>query len=213
MFTGIIEEIGTVRSLLREGGRAKLTVEAEKPLEGTRQGDSIAIDGVCLTVADMGDRCFTVYTLAESLKKTTLGGLRPGSKVNLERALRPDSHMGGHFVQGHVVCTVPITNLASGDGNVYLSVELPDEQLRYCVSEGSIALDGMSLTIAKVRGSVVTINIIPATFEGTTLGSKKPGDRLNLETDIIGRYVERMLKLTPAGTGQLSAERLRELGY
>ncbi|GHV26679.1 riboflavin synthase subunit alpha [Spirochaetia bacterium] len=213
MFTGIVEEMGTVLAVVRETGRTRLTIAAERVLEGTGLGDSINIEGVCQTVADLDKNSFSVFTLAESLRKTTLGLLRPGDRVNLERALRPDSRMGGHMVQGHVSCTVPIRELRRESGNVYLSVEIPEEQIRYCVAEGSIALDGVSLTIAEIRGRLVRVNIIPGTFGGTTLGYKKTGGLMNLETDIIGRYVERLLARGAPDAGKLSAERLIELGY
>jgi len=218
MFTGIIEETGVVMTLNRESDKARLVVRAEKTLEGTKYGDSINIEGVCQTVAELGNGSFTVFTLAESLKKTTLGELRAGSKVNLERAMTPDSRMGGHMVQGHVSAAVPIRELSRAGGNVYLSVEVPDELLRCCVPEGSVALDGMSLTIARIAGSLITVNIIPVTFEGTTLKYKKAGDKMNLETDIIGRYVERYLapfmpQLVKGEHKPLGFERLQELGY
>ena len=218
MFTGIIEEVGVVAALYRESDRARLVISAKKILSETKYGDSINVEGVCQTVAEPGDNSFTVFTLAESLKKTTLGELRAGSRVNLERAMRPDSRMGGHMVQGHVSAAVPIRELSRTGGNVYLTVEIPDEYLRLCVPEGSVALDGISLTVAKISGSLITVNVIPVTFEGTTLKYKKPGDKMNLETDIIGRYVERYLAPFIAGSGvkesgSLSVERLRELGY
>ena len=218
MFTGIIEELGVITALNRESGRARLVVRAEKVLEGTRYGDSINIEGVCQTVSELTENSFAVFTLAESLKKTTLGELRVGSRVNLERAMRPDSRMGGHMVQGHVSSAVPIRELSRTDNNVYLSVEVPEEFLRLCVPEGSIALDGMSLTVARISGSLITVNIIPVTFEGTTLKYKNVGDKMNLETDIIGRYVERYLTpyISQSGKGEsktLSLERMQELGY
>jgi riboflavin synthase len=216
MFTGIIEEVGSVTAFNRESGRARLVVRAGKVLEGTKYGDSINVEGVCQTVAELTDDSFTVFTLAESLKKTTLGRLAAGDGVNLERAMRADTRMGGHLVQGHITCSVPIRELSSGGGNVYLVVEVPEEPLRCCVPEGSIALHGISLTIAKISGNLLTVNIIPATFERTNLRNKKAGDKINLETDIIGRYVERLL--APYGktgnmAGALSAERMKELGY
>ena len=218
MFTGIIEEVGVVSMLSRESGRARFTIRAEKVLEGTKYGDSINVEGACQTVTELGDGSFTVFTLAESLKKTTLGELRPGSKVNLERAMRPDTRMGGHMVQGHICSAVPIRELSRTDNNVYLSVEVPEDFIRLCVQEGSVALDGISLTIAKISGPIVTVNIIPTTFDDTTLKYKKAGDKMNLETDIIGRYVERFLtpfiSQSERGEGKsLSIERLRELGY
>jgi riboflavin synthase len=213
MFTGIVEEVGRVSSVSNLGDKARLVIQAELVLEGICLGASINIDGVCQTVAAIDSPTkgtFTVDTLAESLKKTTLGALRPGSPVNLERALRADSRMGGHFVQGHITCTARIQSLRTTGNNVYLTVEIPDEQLRYCVREGSIALDGISLTIAQLSGNAATMNIIPATLKATSLGNKQAGDLMNLETDIIGRYVERLF--SPAAKG-LSFERLRELGY
>jgi len=218
MFTGIIEEVGTVKAVNRESDKARLVIQAEKILEGTKYGDSVCIDGVCQTVAETGNGSFTVFTLAESLKKTTLGELRAGKKVNLERAMTLNTRMGGHMVQGHVSSAVPIRELYTTGGNVYLSVKVPNELLRLCVPEGSVALDGISLTIAKISGSLITANIIPVTFDGTTLKYKKAGDKMNLETDIIGRYVESFLApfISQANNTEnktLSFEKLRELGY
>jgi riboflavin synthase len=219
MFTGIIEEVGTLESITQEGARARLVVKAGRVLEGTGPGDSINIDGVCQTVTELGDGTFTVFALAETLKKTTLGALCRGDRINLERALRADSRLGGHIVQGHVGCTVPIRELTAAGNNIYLGVEIPGPFLRYCVAEGSLSLDGMSLTIAAISGCVIRVNIIPATFERTSLRYKKTGQRMNLETDIIGRYVERLLSgnagknQKPEASGGLRAERLRELGY
>jgi len=223
MFTGIVEEVGKIKSVTSLGDKARLVVSAKKVLQDIKLGDSIAIDGVCQTAAAFDAETFAVDTLAESLKKTTLGSLKPGSPVNLERALRADSRMGGHFVQGHVACTVPIRELRTTGNNVYLAVEVPPEYLRYCVPEGSITLDGISLTIANINGNIVSQNIIPVTLQFTSLGNKKNGDRMNLETDIIGRYVEQFLQpfvnakgLGSSHAGQtrgLSFERLQELGY
>jgi riboflavin synthase len=216
MFTGIVEETGTVAAVTRQPGRALITIRASRVLEATRAGDSINVDGVCQTVSRLDGESFSVFTLAESLKKTTLGSLVPGDSVNLERAVRADTRMGGHIVQGHISCAVPVRELSSGGGNVYLAVQVPEEQLRCCVPEGSIALHGISLTVARISGSLLTVNIIPATFERTNLCRKKPGDSVNLETDIIGRYVERLLApygRTSSGGGALSFQRMKELGY
>ena len=214
MFTGIVEEVGRVYSINNLGGKARLVVQAKLVLEGVRFGNSINIDGVCQTVTVFDTQTFAVDTLAESLKKTTLGGLQKGSPVNLERALRADSRMGGHIVQGHVACAVRIHALRATGNNVYLAVEIPEDQLRYCVPEGSIALDGISLTISNISGNIVTVNIIPATLKATSLGNKKTGDLMNLETDIIGRYVERLMSPNLGmKTSGLSFQRLQELGY
>ena len=216
MFTGIVEEVGKVQSISNLGDKARIIVQAKIVLGDVKIGDSINIDGACQTVAAFDPGSFSVDTLAESLKKTTLGSLKPGSSVNLERALLPHSRMGGHFVQGHVACTVRIRELRSTGNNVYLAVEVPDEYLRYCVPEGSIALDGISLTIAAINGNVVSQNIIPVTLNTTSLGNKQAGDRMNLETDIIGRYVEQFLLPVAKNRGKangLSFERLQELGF
>ena len=215
MFTGIVEEVGRVDSFIRQGNSARLVVKAKIVPEDIKLGDSVSIDGVCQTVVSFDSESFAVDTLAESLKKTTLGSLLPGSPVNLERALRADSRMGGHFVQGHVSCTVRILELRKDGNNAYLTVEIPDEHLYCCVPEGSIALDGISLTIACLKGNALSVNIIPATLKATGLWHKKAGDFMNLETDILGRYAEKILSAAIKGkkTSGLSLERLEELGY
>jgi riboflavin synthase len=220
IFTGIVVLVGELVSLERETGRVWLTVRAVKALEGTALGDSISINGACQTVAAIAGGVFSVWTLAESLKKTTLGSLRAGDAVNLERALRADGRLGGHIVQGHVNAAVPVRSLRAGGGNVYLSVEIPPELRRYCVREGSVALDGISLTIADFAGGIVSVNIIPSTFEGTALKTKRAGGYMNLEVDILARYVESLLSgggATGDALGSadrsLSAERLTELGF
>jgi len=212
MFTGIVEEVGTIRSAEGRGEKARLVVEAKIVLEGTKTGDSINVEGVCQTVTEIGSDFFAVDTLAESLKKTTLGRLKAGSPVNLERALRPDSRIGGHFVQGHVSAACPIREIRRTKDNIYLVVGFPDDLLRYCVREGSIALDGISLTVSAIEGDAITANIIPVTMERTSLRAKKAGDYMNAEVDVIGRYVERLLSLGAPGKG-LTADRMKELGY
>jgi riboflavin synthase len=191
MFTGIVEEIGRVRSALRAGDSARLVIEAATVLAETGPGDSISIDGVCQTVTGL-------------LRK-------PGDRVNLERSLRADARLGGHIVQGHVSGVASIREIRRSVDNVYLSVELPVDLMRYCVREGSIALDGISLTIADLVGTRVVINVIPATLERTTLTDKRPGDQLNVETDIIGRYVERLLSAYERPG--MTTGRMQELGY
>jgi len=195
MFTGIVEEVGIVRSIQQLGsGWAQLEVEAKIVLEGSKVGDSIAIDGVCQTIKRLSPCSFFVDTLAESLKKTTLGSLRSGSRVNLERALRFDGRLDGHFVQGHVSGVARINTIQREKDNVYITLSLPPSLLRYCVPEGSIALDGISLTIASIQESAITVNLIPVTLERTTWKYKREGDLVNVETDIIGRYVEKLFK-------------------
>jgi riboflavin synthase len=222
MFTGLVEEVGTVRGVRRSGSYQILRVAATTVLEGTRLGDSISIDGACQTVTDLTGESFTVETLAASLDKTTLGAYRPGRRVNLERALTPSSRLGGHFVQGHIDGTGEVTEVREEGRNIFFSVDLGEELSRFCVGEGSIAIDGVSLTIAALKGREATVNVIPATWRETALADRSPGDRVNIEVDILGRYVARMLGLsalgststeTPRGNGALTAERLQALGY
>ncbi len=211
MFTGLVEEIGTVATVQRRGQYQVLTITCEKVLSGTVLGDSIAIDGVCQTVTACTDTTFAVETLEVSLQKTTLGALRPGAPVNLERSVTPATRLGGHLVQGHVDGVALVRSARQDGANGYLELELPADLLRYCVDEGSIAVNGVSLTIAALQDPRVTINVIPTTWNTTTLGNCAAGDRVNIEVDIIGRYVERLLGARAAP--QLTEARLRELGY
>ncbi len=211
MFTGLVEEIGDVLSVQRRYGSMRITVAVRTILESMQEGDSVNIDGVCHTVTSFSDADFTVDTLAETLKKTTLGTYKPGRRVNLERSLTLERRMGGHFVQGHVNDTGLITTIRREQNNVFVTVELSDELMKYCIREGSLALDGISLTIAEISGREVTINVIPHTYSHTTLQSKKTGDRVNVEVDLLGRYVERLLGLArPTG---LTEEKLKSLGW
>lgn len=211
MFTGLVEEIGTVATVQRRGQYQVLTITCGKVLSGTVLGDSIAIDGVCQTVTACTDTTFAVETLAVSLQKTTLGALRPGDPVNLERSVTPATRLGGHLVQGHVDGVAQVRSARQDGANGYLELDLPADLLRYCVDEGSIAVNGVSLTIAALQDPRITINVIPTTWNTTTLGNCAAGDRVNIEVDIIGRYVERLLGTRAAP--QLTEARLRELGY
>ena len=210
MFTGIIEEIGTVREVRRTGNYQRFTLGARTVLEGTRIGDSIAIDGVCQTVTALSADGFTVEALGATPQKTTLGSFLPGRRVNLERALTPHSRLGGHFVQGHVEGTAPVVALRAQGVDRYLTIRVPAEIVPLCLPEGSIAIDGISLTIAELKNDLVTINVIPATWTATTLGERRVGDRLNVESDLLGRYVARLLRATDHG---LSAQKLSQWGY
>ena len=229
MFTGLIEEIGRVHAVKDGPGCRRLTFEARRVLEDLNTGDSIAVDGACQTVVGIENGRFTVETLAVSLEKTTLGSFRTGRRVNLERSLTPDRRMGGHFVQGHVDGTARTAELRRAGANVFFSVELPAPLARYCIAGGSIAVDGTSLTIAEMKGCRVMINIIPATWEHTVLADRKAGDAVNIEVDVLARYVERLLHPGAAGMGSgagggaaqgagaevstMNEERLRAMGY
>ncbi|MBC2722916.1 riboflavin synthase [Desulfosporosinus sp.] len=195
MFTGIIEELGTVRALriLPESGH--LTLEGKKVLNGTQIGDSIAVNGVCLTVIRLSDREFTVDVMAETLAKTNLAELKAGSRVNLERALQLQTRLGGHLVSGHVDGVGSIRRIVPwGIAQVY-EINAPAALLSYMLPKGSIAIDGISLTIIDVETDYFTVSLIPHTFKETTLGLKGIGASVNLETDLIGKYVARFMGL------------------
>lgn len=211
MFTGLVEELGTVRALTRQGRSAVLEVGAGLVLEDTRIGDSIAINGACQTVTEQGAGWFRVDSLAATLEKTTLGRLRPGQRVNLERSVTPSTRMGGHFVQGHVDGTGQVLQIREDGRNIFFRLRVPKDLTRYLIREGSIAIDGVSLTIAELEGEEIEINVIPATWSATCLVDRGAGDPVNLEVDVLARYVERMLP--GASASELTFERLRALGY
>jgi len=189
VFTGIIEELGSVVDVREEG----LTVRAAKVLEDAAQGDSICINGVCLTLTAMSGSTFTVDTVPETRRRTNLGDLRPGDPVNLERALRPSDRMGGHFVQGHVEGTGRVKSVTEDGPALLIGFSAGPELMRYIVAKGFIAIDGASLTVVDRDDAGFSVTIIPLTQEWTTLGRSQPGDRVNLETDILAKYVEQLI--------------------
>jgi riboflavin synthase len=195
MFTGIIEEIGTMRRVAESGPSLELTIEAAKVLEDIRIGDSIAVNGVCLTVTRYDSRTFTADVMPETYRMTTLSELKPGGKVNLERAMQAGGRYGGHIVQGHIDGVGVIRSRVKEHNAVVFTVEPVDlRQLKYIVPRGSIAIDGISLTVVRADDRTFTVSIIPHTLAETVLADKHPGDRVNLETDILGRYIERLLQ-------------------
>lgn len=193
MFTGIIEETGKIESVANGNKSAIITIIADKVLKGTKIGDSIAVNGVCLTVTSISGNKFTADVMAETIRRSSLGTLKHGSKVNLERAMAADGRFGGHIVSGHIDGTGVIRSLEREDNAVWVEIETPDKLLKYIVEKGSIAIDGISLTVAKLTDDSFSISVIPHTGEETTLLAKKPGDIVNLENDIIGKYVERLM--------------------
>lgn len=209
MFTGLIEELGSVRGRVRRGAFQQLEIEAKRVLAGLQVGDSVNIDGVCQTAVAIGESGFAVETVAETLARTTLGTLGIGQVVNLERALRADQRLGGHLVLGHVDGIARIRQRTERDGEHRFEVEPPPALARYIATKGSVALDGISLTVAEVSGDAFTVAVIPHTFDNTTLSHRRAGDSVNLEVDVIARYVERLL----GGQPQLSFEDLRDMGY
>lgn len=193
MFTGIVEELGTVRGLRLLPESGQLTLEAKKVLTGTHIGDSISVNGVCLTVIRQSDRDFTVDVMSETLTKTNLAELKSGSHVNLERALQLQTRLGGHLVSGHVDGVGTIRRISSiGIAQVY-EINAPPSLLPYMLPKGSVAVDGISLTIIDVESDYFTVSLIPHTFDQTTLGIKTIGGSVNLETDLIGKYVARFM--------------------
>ena len=198
-----------MRGRVRRGAFQQLEIEAECVLDGLQKGDSVNIDGVCQTVVAIGERGFAVETVAETLALTTLGTLGIGQAVNLERALRADQRLGGHLVLGHVDGIALIRQRTERDGEHRFEIEPPPAFIRYIATKGSVALDGISLTVAKIRGDAFTVAVIPHTFDNTTLSHRRAGDSVNLEVDVIARYVERLL----GEQSQLSFEDMRDMGY
>ncbi|MEW6081033.1 MAG: riboflavin synthase [Bacillota bacterium] len=211
MFTGIVEETGRVSEARQSPGGRRLSIECRRVLEGTKVGDSIAVDGTCLTVVSLSPGAFSADVMPETLGKTTLKVLRPGALVNLERAVVVGGRLGGHMVTGHVDEAGHIMEKRPSGNAVLVRVGISPSALRYIVPRGSVAVDGISLTVVERLDSGFTVSIIPHTAAGTTLGSKRSGDPVNVETDIIGRYVE---SLMDRGEGKgLSRELLAKAGF
>lgn len=209
MFTGIIEELGTVAA--SQGGR--LTVRCATVREDLTEGASIAVNGVCLTAVDLRPDSFSADLAPETLRRSNLGDLRAGSRVNLERPLSPTGRLSGHIVQGHVDGTGELLGLeALGDENWWLRVRVPAELDPFLVYKGSVAIDGISLTIAALEGDVLSVTIIPHTYRNTTLGGYRPGARVNVECDVLAKHVEKLLRKVDVKAG-LTVEKLREHGY
>ncbi|MBO8158507.1 riboflavin synthase [Thermosyntropha sp.] len=194
MFTGIVEELGVISRIQPGTQSFKLTVKAHKVLEDVKTGDSIAVNGVCLTVTQFVVDYFTADVMPETVEKTNLKYLKSGDFVNLERALRLGDRLGGHLVQGHVDAVGEIIKKEAIDIAFIYYIKAPDNVLKYTVPKGSIAIDGISLTVVDVFNDGFTVSLIPHTAQMTTLGLKKAGDKVNLESDIIGRYVEKLLR-------------------
>lgn len=218
MFTGIIEEIGTVKNIVKGSRSIKLAIAAKKVLENTNLGDSIAVNGVCLTVTALGRDGFTADVMPESMSKTNMGALKPGDRVNLERALTLASRLGGHIVSGHIDGTGEIIAMEKDDNAVRVTLTSVPKVMKYIVPEGSVALDGVSLTVAQLGENDFTVSLIPHTAQVTTLLDKKVGDRLNIENDVVGKYVERLLSFSGKNAAAekksaISLSFLRENGF
>jgi riboflavin synthase len=198
MFTGIIEELGTVESIEPRTAGARLRVNCSHVLEDLAEGASIAVNGVCLTAVDLRPDSFAADLAPETMNRSNLGDLIPGSRVNLERSVTPATRLSGHIVQGHVDATGELISLeALGDGNYWLTIRIPAAMDRYLVHKGSVTIDGISLTIASLDDAVVGVTIIPHTYANTRLGSLQPGARVNLEVDVIAKHIEKLMMRLP----------------
>ena len=193
MFTGIVEELGTVAAVEDQGDAIRLGISATTVLEGTGLGDSIAVNGCCLTVTSIEGDTWTADVMQETLDKTGLHGVRAGDRVNLERAVTADKRLGGHIVQGHVDGVGTVLSRSPSEHWEVVEISLPTALSRYLVDKGSITVDGVSLTVVEAGTDRFTVSLIPETLARTTLGTRQPGDRVNLEVDIIAKYVERLL--------------------
>lgn len=212
MFTGIIEEIGHVKSLHRGARSFTLEVEASLVMQGTQVGDSIATNGVCLTVTSLTGHGFTADVMPETLQRTALGDLVAGSEVNLERALSLQSRLGGHIVSGHIDGTGRISQLRQDDTALWVTVECDSRILRYIIEKGSITIQGISLTVARVNDRAFEVSLIPHTQARTTLHNTRIGDRVNLENDVIAKYVEKLFAPTSSSESGLM-HKLAEAGF
>jgi len=220
MFTGIIEEVGTVAELSTDSSGGRLRVACAKLLPRLGVSSSVAVSGCCLTIVRQDEGGFWCDLAPETLARTGFRRLRAGSEVNLEAALTPATPLGGHIVQGHVDGTGTLAGLpAAGDGNYWLDVDVPPELARHLVEKGSVAVEGISLTVAALEGTRLRVAIIPFTYENTNLRSLQPGDPVNLECDVLAKYVEKLLQerpgtaRTPTAASRLTLDRLREEGF
>ena len=212
MFTGLIEDTGRLATIERRGEAGFLRVETALPVSEIATGDSIAVNGACLTVTGCAGNILTFDVSPESFSRSTIGALRTGCSVNLERALKLGDRLGGHIVTGHVDCIASLARSQETAGNRVLNFTLPPASTRYLVEKGSVTIDGISLTVNSVGSDGFSVNIIPLTFSRTTLSKLRVGDKVNIETDIIGKYVERLLQPWKQGAG-LSMKTLAENGF
>ncbi|MEE1056066.1 MAG: riboflavin synthase [Acutalibacteraceae bacterium] len=216
MFTGIIEETGKILQVTKGEKSSVLQIEAEKVLQGTQLGDSIAVNGICLTVTSMGDNCFTADVMAETMRRTNLGEQYAGCAVNLERALTPVTRMGGHIVSGHIDGIGTVSSFVKEDNATWVTIKTESNILKYIVEKGSIAIDGISLTVAYVDNSCFKVSIIPHTSKETTLLTKSVGSTVNLECDVIAKYVEKLLNFKDDNkekTEEINEEMLIKYGF
>ncbi len=215
MFTGIIEELGRIRNLERRGDGVRIVIAADTVTKDSRDGDSISVNGVCLTALDVRPDSFAADGSRETLERSTLGRLRPGARVNLERAVTPTTRLGGHIVQGHVDARGTFVGATDHSTSWTVRIAYPAEVSRYLVFKGSIAVEGISLTIARLADEYFDLAIIPKTWDVTNLSLLQPGDDVNLEVDVLAKYVERIMSRTLPDdwVETLTVEKLAELGF
>ncbi len=217
MFTGIVEELGTVRECRRDGDGFALSINCSTVLEGTILGDSIAVNGVCLTVTELDEKGFVTGLAPETRKRTNLESLVSGSNINLERSVTPSTRMGGHFVQGHVDTTGVIKSFTRDEDALWVAITAPDSVMRYIVTKGYITLDGTSLTVVDVGQDWFSVTLVAYTQSHIVMPQKKTGDKVNIEVDVLGKYVERLIQhgiaQQPAASSGINTEFLQENGY
>lgn len=223
MFTGIVEEVGTIVSISKGAKSSKLTLQGKVIFEDMHIGDSIAVNGVCLTVTEKTANTFTVDVMAETLRRSSLGTLSKGSKVNMERAMAANGRFGGHIVSGHIDGIGTIESFVREDNAVWVTIAAPSKLLKYIIEKGSITIDGISLTVAYVDSQCFKVSLIPHTAANTTLLTKKAGDMVNLENDIVGKYIDKLLHFdvedeavtdyNTEASGGISMEFLSENGF
>ena len=217
MFTGLVEELGKIKDFKKSGESMVLTIEAKEILRETAVGDSIAVNGVCLTVTSFSQSAFTVDVMPETMRKTSLRDVKTGSSVNLERAMTPNRRFGGHFVSGHVDGIATLIERKPLDNAIYLTFKTEEDLLNYMLPKGSIAIDGISLTLVEVKNETFSVSIIPHTLQQTNLGTKRIGEIVNIEADMIGKYVEKsvrnLLQTQTTSNGKITEEFLKENGF
>ncbi|NMM64212.1 riboflavin synthase [Clostridium sp. P21] len=216
MFTGIIEEVGRVLNISKGLNSAQINIEAKKVIEDVKLGDSIAVNGICLTVTSFKQNNFTVDVMPETMRRSSLNSLKKGSLVNLERALALGERLGGHIVSGHIDCTGKIVSIKNEDIATWVTVEVPDDTLKYIVLKGSVTIDGISLTVAELKEKSFSVSLIPHTKGETTLYEKSVGEEVNIECDLIGKYVERLIFMKEkqeSKESKITEDMLRKAGF
>ncbi len=216
MFTGIVEEVGTIKHLGINGNSGSIEIKASTVLGNTQIGDSIAVNGICLTVTSLKPESFTADVMAETVRRSSLGDLKAGDIVNLERAMAADGRFGGHIVSGHIDGTGIITEYRKEENAIWVRIAVDDVILKLIVEKGSVCIDGISLTVASVSDKDFQVSVIPHTAKETTLLKRKVGDRVNIENDVVGKYVQRLLfpeKTIDKEESALTYEMLQNLGY